>query len=72
MGKASHSRGDGPSDTTVSAAEKVGAARGTIVEAEAVHGSAVDAARGRNPGWTAGAGRRATNGSNLGGTSGAG
>jgi hypothetical protein len=72
MGKASHSRGDGPSDTVVSAAEKVGAARGTIVEAEAAHGSAVDAAWGRNPGWTTGARRRATSGSNLGGTSGAG
>jgi hypothetical protein len=41
-------------------------------EAGAAHGATVVAARGRNPGGTAVAGRGATSGSNPGGTSGAG
>jgi hypothetical protein len=69
MGEASHSRGGGPSGTTISAAEEAGATRGVAVEARAARGTAVGAAWGRNPGRTAGAGRGATSGTNPGGTS---
>jgi hypothetical protein len=40
---------------------------GAAVEARAARGIVVDAAQGRNPGGTTGAGRGATSGSNLGG-----
>jgi hypothetical protein len=62
ISEASNSRGGGPSETAVGAVEEAGAARGT----------AVGAARGRNPDGTAGAGRGDTSGSNPGGISGAG
>jgi hypothetical protein len=72
MGEASHSRGGGPSETAVDAAEEAGATCGTTVEVGAARGAAVGAARGKNPGRTVGAGRGATSGSNPKGTSGAG
>jgi hypothetical protein len=62
MGEASHSRGGGPSETTVGAAEEVRAARG----------AAVGATRGRNPRQTVEAVRGATSGSNPEETFGAG
>jgi hypothetical protein len=62
IGEAIHSRGGGPSGTAVGAAE----------EARATRGTAVGAARGRNPGGTTGVGRRATSGSNPRGTIGVG
>jgi hypothetical protein len=54
MGEASHSRGGGPSETAVGAAEEVEVARG----------AAVGAARGRNHRRTVEAIRGATSGSN--------